>query len=373
VTQRARYGWMALGGLLCLFGVVAAVKWRDGGRALAQSQNLPPISDVAPSDTPPPPVGADSANAVPTKKADGPPPPPATPPLGSESRPINIPTPSTPAPPPPAPGGVNTPSGTPLPPINPKTPDKPADTRPSDPLLATRPETAKDHPGEPPLAPTPGPVVTLRLTKSGETFRSLAKKPLNNQDRWNEIHKLNPTIKADAVLVAGTLVRLPADACVVDDEAIRPLPALRPRPAPRVKSVQPLTGTFPLTLDDNKGLTLPKAILAQLGNCDTVLLSPGSDKCLWLTNQAHLDRLAAKLDKSPARESDVRNFKRLYYAQTVKAPVTDGRVVLGEKLVQFAGLHQELVLVGIDDHFEVWDAARWRRYTQAKKATATED
>jgi DNA-binding transcriptional regulator/RsmH inhibitor MraZ len=24
------------------------------------------------------------------------------------------------------------------------------------------------------------------------------------------------------------------------------------------------------------------------------------------------------------------------------------------------------VLIGIDDHFEVWDAARWRSYTQQK-------
>jgi MraZ protein len=167
------------------------------------------------------------------------------------------------------------------------------------------------------------------------------------------------------------VLRLPGDACVTEDgEAVRPLPTLRPRSAPRARAraVLPLTGTYPLTLDDKKVMTLPRTILQQLGNCETVLISPGSDRCLWLTNQAHLDRLQAKLDKSPAREADVRGFKRLYYAQTVKAPVSDGRVALSEKLAAFAGLGAEVVLVGIDDHFEVWDAARWRRYTQAKKA-----
>jgi MraZ protein len=99
-----------------------------------------------------------------------------------------------------------------------------------------------------------------------------------------------------------------------------------------------------------------------------VLISPGPDKCLWLTNQPHLDRLTTRLENSPAREADLRVFRRLYYAQTVKVPMKEGRVAIADRLAQFAGLDQELVLVGIDDHFEIWDAARWRRYTQAKKA-----
>ena len=63
----------------------------------------------------------------------------------------------------------------------------------------------------------------------------------------------------------------------------------------------------------------------------------------------------------------MRVFKRLYFAQTEKLPVNaDGRVGIPDRLASFAGLHQELVLVGIDDHFEVWDAVRWRQYTQQK-------
>jgi MraZ protein len=413
VNRRSRYGWMVLGGLLCLFGVVALCKWRDSSVARAQSQalTLPPVNDPK-CDTPPssmPPVGAQVVDPPAPKpsgeivQASGTAAPPSVTPLGSAERPITIPAsatepvpaPNAPSPPPPSvtesaprpavappPGNPSVetgppssftlppespPPGSPLPPIN-------ADVK-ANAVTPVKVETPapKDHPGEPPLAPTPGPVITYRLTAGGETFRSLAKKTLGTHDRWAEIHKLNPTLKADAVLSAGAVVRLPADACVSEDpEAVRQLPSLRPRTAPRPRVALPLTGTFPVTLDDKHGLTLPKSILAQLGNCDTVLLSPGSDKCLWLTNQAHLDRMAAKLDKSPARESDVQGFKRLYYAQTVKVSVKDGHLAISDKLAQFAGLHQELVLVGIDDHFEVWDAARWRHYTQAKKSK-TED
>ena len=48
----------------------------------------------------------------------------------------------------------------------------------------------------------------------------------------------------------------------------------------------------------------------------------------------------------------------------------EGKVGISERLVQFAGLRQDVVLVGIDEHFELWDAASWRTYTQKKSAEA---
>ena len=41
--RTTRYGWIALTGLLCLFGFVLACKIRDGNRALAQTDVAPPV------------------------------------------------------------------------------------------------------------------------------------------------------------------------------------------------------------------------------------------------------------------------------------------------------------------------------------------
>jgi MraZ protein len=236
---------------------------------------------------------------------------------------------------------------------------------------------SESRPGEPPLAAVVGPLQTYEVPVGGETIQEVARKTLGTSERWQEIKKLNPslTIKAGEGLSPGTLVRLPAEACVstADEiEAIKPLPAMRPKSAPAVvKKALPLTGTFPCTIDEKHMLTLPKGLRDQLGNCETILVSPGPDQCLWITNQAHLERLAEHLEQSPAKEMDVRVFKRLYYAQTEKATLTpEGTTTFSDKLVQFAGLRQDVVLVGIDEHFELWDAARWRAYTQQKSAEA---
>jgi MraZ protein len=215
-------------------------------------------------------------------------------------------------------------------------------------------------------------VVNYQVRAGGETMRDIARHTLGGDDRWADIHRLNPMLQPDSTVGGGITIKLPADACVRDDDVLQPLPTMRPKATPqKAKAVLPLTGTFSVNLDDKRTLLLPRIIRDQLGNADTLLISPGSDRCLWLTNQTHLDRLADRLEHSPAHEIDVRTFKRLYFAQTEKAAVADdGRITVPDRLAQFADLRQEVVLVGIDDHFELWDAAKWRHYTQQKSAAA---
>jgi division/cell wall cluster transcriptional repressor MraZ len=261
--------------------------------------------------------------------------------------PVSLSTPAQPM------STVQDPAGTPLPPIETMAP-----------LPVSKAST------EPPLAPAPGPVQNYQVRAGGETMRDIAKHTLGGENRWAEVHRLNPALQADQVIDEGAQVRLPADACVHEDSTVQPLPAMWPKATPqKAKAVLPLTGTFTVNLDDKHGMLLPRVIRDQLGDCATVLLSPGSDQCLWLTNQTHLDRLSERLERSPAHEMDVRTFRRLYFAQTEKASVgEDNRLTVPDRLTQFAGLRQEVILVGIDDHFEVWDAASWRRYTQQKSA-----
>jgi MraZ protein len=408
LTRKTRYGWLAAGGLFGLFALVLACKMRDGARAAAQSQAPPPskAAEVPPPaleglvplevpDNPLPPID----NKWPTPKDPLQiPPPVAHPPAAREPQlfgsppsvaggtvpatmPMPSPSPATEQPKPmqgpsllmpanyspdPMAGAAGTETSTVASPAPLATTwDKPGTPPPV--------ESAETHPlpGEPPLAPSPGPVQTYQV-HTPETMRDLARRTLGAAERWTDIHKLNPLLKPETTLAAGTVIRLPGDACVSADESepVKALPAMHPRAGPaRPKVVLPLTGTYPANLDDKKTMTLPAGIREQLGGADTLLVSPGPDQCLWLTNQVHLERLSQRLEQSPAREIDVRIFKRLYYAQTEKTVLgPEGRVSIPERLAQFAGLHQEVILVGIDDHFELWDAARWRQYTQQKSA-----
>jgi len=124
-----------------------------------------------------------------------------------------------------------------------------------------------------------------------------------------------------------------------------------------------LTGTYSRTLDDKKRLALPKRVREQLDDPATLFVTPGPDQCLWLYTQQGLDQLADKLDKAPAADAEARVFRRLYFAQTEAVDLDrSGRILVPERLVQFAGLQRDVVLLGVRDHLELWDGQRWQEY-----------
>ncbi|HBI44696.1 MAG TPA: hypothetical protein DDY78_17865 [Planctomycetales bacterium] len=429
MTRKSQYGWMVMGGILCLCGGVVALKVREGNPAVAQAEPPRPIADVAAEPPPSKVIYVEAPTPVEMKPLDDPArvlPPiagseasakePAIPSADLTPALLQGPPPLSEPPPPPAPAPPVAAAVEPAPPSvvetsvkhDPKLADKTPEMPPAPPgsiepplpslgaaspqwneptAPAPRPTARIESPkaaapavvvqvsqvGEPPLAGM-GPIQSYQVRTAGETMRDIARRTLGAGERWTDVYKLNPSIHPEDSLTAGTVVHLPSDACMPADElaGLKPLPAMRPKTATtKPKAVMALTGTYPCNIDDKRGITLPRAVRDQFGDAEVVLVSPGPDQCLWLTDPAHQERLAERLEHSPAREVDVRVFKRLYYAQTEKAPVgAEGRVAVSDRLTAFAGLSQEVVLVGIDDHFEIWDAARWKQYTQLKSVVA---
>src|SRR5438876_26558 len=122
-----------------------------------------------------------------------------------------------------------------------------------------------------------------------------------------------------------------------------------------------LTGTHLRTLDQKKRLGLPRKVREQLSDPTTMFVTPGPDQCLWLYTRSGLEALAEKLDQTPATDAEARVFRRLYFAQTEAVDLDRaGRVLVPDRLAQFAGLQHEVTLIGIRDHLELWGAQRWQ-------------
>jgi MraZ protein len=116
-------------------------------------------------------------------------------------------------------------------------------------------------------------------------------------------------------------------------------------------------------LDDKKRLALPKRLREVLGNPESLFATPGPDLSLWLYTKQELERLAGKLDETPATDAEARVFRRLYFAQTESVDIDrNGRVLIPERLLQFAEIKHDVVLLGVRDHLELWDAARWQAF-----------
>jgi MraZ protein len=126
-----------------------------------------------------------------------------------------------------------------------------------------------------------------------------------------------------------------------------------------------LTGTYERTLDDKKRLALAKRMREQLGEPATLYVTPWPDGCLCMYTSNDLNQLAQKLNRTPATDKEARVFRRLYFARTEEVDVDkSGRVLIPDRLIAFAGLHDRVVLIGVQDHLELWDAERWRLYEE---------
>jgi MraZ protein len=148
---------------------------------------------------------------------------------------------------------------------------------------------------------------------------------------------------------------------------IRTTPSVKKAVAPAKAKALPLTGQHPCMLDDSRALVLPKSVRDQMGEADVLFLTPGADQALWLTTAASLEKLTDKMEKKTEGEEDGKLNRRRYFALTERVTVDKtGRLVLPAALATGAELKQEVVLVGVGDHVEVWDAGRWQKYCQAE-------
>jgi len=132
-----------------------------------------------------------------------------------------------------------------------------------------------------------------------------------------------------------------------------------------------LTGTFHRALDEKLRIAIPKPLRDAL-NCvpgGGLYVTPGTDGSLMLYTDAAFQVLAERLAQSPPTRQDVRAFSRLFYGQAQHAEIDrQGRIRVPPELAKLAKLQNEIVLLGVQDHLEIWAAEHWQSYVSEKQA-----
>ena len=63
-------------------------------------------------------------------------------------------------------------------------------------------------------APPEGGYQVYRVRPGGEVLAEIARRTLRDSNQWMRIYRLNPTVNFNALIPAGTTLRLPPDAAV---------------------------------------------------------------------------------------------------------------------------------------------------------------
>ncbi len=132
-----------------------------------------------------------------------------------------------------------------------------------------------------------------------------------------------------------------------------------------------LTGCFSRSIDDKLRVAIPIKVRAVLEGPKkgAIFVAPGTDGSLAIYAEAAFSRLAERLAEASPTRQDVRAFTRLFYAQAQQVELdVQGRVRLPPELAAWAGLQKEVVLLGVQDHLELWAADRWAAYLAEKQS-----
>ncbi|HEX3998593.1 MAG TPA: division/cell wall cluster transcriptional repressor MraZ [Pirellulales bacterium] len=126
-----------------------------------------------------------------------------------------------------------------------------------------------------------------------------------------------------------------------------------------------LTGTFVRSIDEKMRLAVPKQLREALGTAaeGTLYVTPHTDGSLAIYTEDSLSQVADHLSAASPAGQDVRDFNRLFYARAQRVEIDDqGRIRIPAELSTLAGLGREAVLLGVQDHMELWDKKHWEEY-----------
>ena len=116
-----------------------------------------------------------------------------------------------------------------------------------------------------------------------------------------------------------------------------------------------MTGTYEHSIDAKGRLFIPAKLREELGV--TFYLAMGVDECLAIYPQETWNRFTEKFASLPMSQSAA---MRPLFANASKCELdSQGRIVIPQKLIKYAGLEKDAVIIGVNDRAEIWSAETW--------------
>lgn len=130
-------------------------------------------------------------------------------------------------------------------------------------------------------------------------------------------------------------------------------------------------GEYAHTIDEKSRLAVPIKFRPDLA--EGAVITRGLDNCLFFFTKAEWQKLAEKLANLPLSQANTRAFARLMLAGAMDVTLDkQGRIILPDYLKKYAGLNRQVVITGLYNRLEIWDAQIWAKYKQNTESQSEE-
>ncbi|KKT79349.1 MAG: Protein MraZ [Parcubacteria group bacterium GW2011_GWF2_44_8b] len=121
-----------------------------------------------------------------------------------------------------------------------------------------------------------------------------------------------------------------------------------------------LIGEYTHSIDPKKRVSLPAKFRKELGR--RVVVTRGKDRCLQLFPHKTWLSISEEVKKLGHVESDQR-YARFTFSGASEIEIDSiGRILIPEFLREFADLKNPIIITGVHDRVEIWNALSWSSY-----------
>lgn len=124
-------------------------------------------------------------------------------------------------------------------------------------------------------------------------------------------------------------------------------------------------GEFLVSSSGAGRFVLPKKI-RELLKGNIFILTKGFDFCLYGYDREDWERRTNNLFHETIISRDQLEKQRFIFSSMIYVEIDNqGRFVIPKNLIQFASIKEKAIIIGVGDHFEIWNEKNWRQYEES--------
>ena len=98
-------------------------------------------------------------------------------------------------------------------------------------------------------------------------------------------------------------------------------------------------------------------------------MTRGYDGSVFIFPKEEWDKIRLQAGAYSSMDARAIDFRRMFFGSVAEVrPDRQGRMLVPPHLREHAGLDKEAVLIGCDDHLELWSRDGWRQYQEGMEA-----
>jgi MraZ protein len=120
-------------------------------------------------------------------------------------------------------------------------------------------------------------------------------------------------------------------------------------------------GTYLVSVTSGKRTSIPSIFRQKLGN--SLILAKWYENCLVLVSSESWNALLERITGGEKMIIEpIRQTEHFIFASAFEVEVDDqGRIVLPDRLISYAGLGDQVYFLGIGDRVEIWNKEVWEK------------